>query len=67
MVANKPLTGFGTNSFYPTYKGYTLPAYKTWVSNNPDHSTVHNYFLLTAIEQGLPGLCIFLVLIIYML
>ena len=66
MVADKPITGFGTNSFYPTYKAYTLPAYKTWVSNNPDHSTVHNYFLLTTIEQGLPGLCIFLLLIVYM-
>ena len=66
MVADKPITGFGTNSFYPTYKAYTLPAYKTWVSNNPDHSTVYNYFLLTTIEQGLPGLCIFLLLIVYM-
>ena len=66
MVVNKPITGFGTNSFYPAYKSYTLPAYKTWVSNNPDHSTVHNYFLLVTIEQGLPGLCIFLVLIVYM-
>lgn len=66
MVANKPITGFGTNSFYPTYKAYTLPAYETWVSNNPDHSTVHNYFLLIAIEQGLPGLCLFTLLIVYM-
>jgi O-antigen ligase len=66
MVVNKPITGFGTNSFYPAYKSYTLPAYKTWVSNNPDHSTVHNYFLLVTIEQGLPGLCIFFVLIVYM-
>lgn len=39
-----------------------MSAYKTWVSDNPEHSTVHNYFLLTAIEQGIPGL-IFLLLL----
>jgi O-antigen ligase len=39
-----------------------LPAFKTWVSNNPEHSTVHNYFLLITIEQGIPGLLFFLLL-----
>ncbi|MEK7225678.1 MAG: hypothetical protein AAB221_08340, partial [Bacteroidota bacterium] len=38
------------------------PAFKTWVSNNNDRSTVHNYFLLTVIEQGIPGLLLLLVL-----
>jgi hypothetical protein len=33
------------------------------VSNNPEHSTVHNYFLLLALEQGLIGLFIFLALL----
>jgi hypothetical protein len=62
MVADRPLTGFGPATFYTSYRSYTIPAYKTWVSNNPDRSTVHNYFLLTAVEQGLPGLLIFLLL-----
>jgi O-antigen ligase len=33
------------------------------VSNNPEHSTVHNYFLLLALEQGLIGLLLFLALL----
>jgi O-antigen ligase len=62
MIKDNWLTGFGPNTFYDNYKGYTVPAYKTWVSNNPEHSTVHNYFLLTAIEQGVPGLLFLLFL-----
>ena len=62
MVADRPWTGFGPATFYSAYQPYAIPAYKTWVSNNPDRSTVHNYFLLTAAEQGLPGLLIFLIL-----
>ena len=63
MVNDEPLTGFGPNTFYNNYKPYTIPAYKTWVSDNPEHSTVHNYFLLLMIEQGLPGLFFFLMLL----
>ena len=62
MVEERPLVGFGPSSFYSRYRQYTVPAYKTWVSNNPDRSTVHNYFLLTAVEQGVPGLILFLIL-----
>jgi O-antigen ligase len=62
MIKDNWLTGYGPNTFYENYKGYTVPAYKTWVSDNPEHSTVHNYFLLTVIEQGIPGL-IFLLLL----
>ncbi len=62
MIKDNWLTGYGPNTFYDNYAGYTVPAYKTWVSDNDDHSTVHNYFLLTAIEQGLPGLLFLLLL-----
>ncbi len=62
MVEERPWSGFGPASFYTSYRPYTIPAFKTWVSNNPERSTVHNYFLLTAAEQGLPGLIIFLLL-----
>ncbi len=55
MIKDNWLTGYGPNTFYSNYKGYAVPAFKTWVSDNDDHSTVHNYFLLTTIEQGLPG------------
>jgi O-antigen ligase len=63
MIKDNWLTGFGPNTFYDSYRPYTIPAYKTWVSDNRDHSTVHNYFLLTAIEQGIPGLVFLLVLL----
>jgi|694.fasta_scaffold01014_8 O-antigen ligase len=67
MIDEKPFIGFGPNSFYSQYQPYTVSAFKTWVSNNPEHSTVHNYFLLIAIEQGMIGLLLFLILFIYML
>jgi len=63
MIKDNWLTGYGPNTFYDNYKPYTVPAYKTWVSDNKDRSTVHNYFLLTVIEQGIPGLFFLLLLI----
>jgi O-antigen ligase len=63
MVKDNWLTGYGPNTFYYNYKPYAIPAFKTWVSDNKEHSTVHNYFLLITIEQGLPGLIFFLLLI----
>lgn len=63
MIKDNWLTGYGPNTFYANYKPYTVPAYKTWVSDNKDRSTVHNYFLLTIIEQGIPGLFFLLLLI----
>ncbi|MEI6263909.1 MAG: O-antigen ligase family protein [Sphingobacteriia bacterium] len=67
MIAEKPIIGFGPNSFYHQYQPFTVSAFKTWVSNNPEHSTVHNYFLLITIEQGIIGLILFISLFIYML
>lgn len=60
MVRAKPLIGFGPGTFYSEYKPYTVTSYKTYVSDNPDQSGVHNYYLMTAAEQGLPGMLIFL-------
>jgi O-antigen ligase len=67
MLAEKPVTGFGPNSFYLHYRPYTVSAFSTWVSDNKEHSTVHNYFLLLALEQGVPGLIIFCLLYFGML
>lgn len=63
MIKDNPLTGYGPNTFYDHYKEYAVPAFKTWVSDNKDHSTVHNYFLLITIEQGIPGLLFFIILL----
>jgi O-antigen ligase len=62
MSKERWLTGFGPTTFYQHYKNYTLPAFRTWVSDNPEQSTVHNYFLLLLIEQGVIGLLLFLLL-----
>jgi O-antigen ligase len=63
MVKDNWATGYGPNTFYYNYRPYAIPAFKTWVSDNAEHSTVHNYFLLTIIEQGVPGLLFFLLLV----
>jgi O-antigen ligase len=63
MAREEPVTGFGPGTFYHNYQSYTVPAFKTWVSSNPERSTAHNYFLLTVSEQGLPGLLCFLLVL----
>jgi O-antigen ligase len=63
MFAAKPITGFGPNTFYDYYKNYAVDVFKTYVSNNPEHSSVHNYFLLMALEQGFIGLLLFCILL----
>ena len=45
--------------FYPNYFNYTVSAFQTYVSDNPEKSTVHNYFLLLLSEQGIIGLILF--------
>jgi O-antigen ligase len=67
MVGEKPYMGFGPNNFVNFYKSYTVTSFKTYVSDNTDGSTVHCYYLLVAVEEGLPGLIIFLTLIFYTL
>jgi O-antigen ligase len=67
MTKDSWQTGFGPNTFYDNYKSYALPAFKTWVSKNEEHSTVHNYFLLQLIEQGIIGLLLFVSVIVTLL
>ncbi len=64
MINDKPLVGFGPNGFVENYKNYTVFIFETWISENEERSGVHNYFLMTAVEQGLIGLAIFLALIV---
>lgn len=66
MLNEEKMHGFGPNSFTSYYKDYTVSAFKTWVSSNEEKSSVHNYFLLIAIEQGLPGLVLLISLLVYM-
>jgi O-antigen ligase len=62
MWEANPLVGYGPGNFYNFYKGYTVNAFKTYVSDNPEKSTAHNYFILVLVEQGIIGLLIFLLL-----
>jgi O-antigen ligase len=63
MIKDNWQTGFGPSTFYDQYKSYTLPAFKTYVSDNKEHSTVHNYFLMVLIDQGVIGCLLFVMLI----
>jgi O-antigen ligase len=67
MIGERPWTGFGPNNFYHHYQAYTARAFRTYVSDNPERSGIHSYYLMTAVEQGLPGLAIYLLLILAVL
>ena len=62
MYSEKPVFGFGPGAFYNYYKSYTDENFVTYVSDNPDRSGMHNYYLMTLVEQGIPGLVFFLAL-----
>jgi len=65
MIRDKPVTGFGPGTFFFFYQKYTVTSFKTYVSRNPEHSGIHNYFLMTTVEQGIPGLLIFMALCLF--
>lgn len=67
MIQDKPIAGFGPGTFYSNYKSYAISLFKTYVSDNPERSTVHNYYFLVLIEQGIIGFLLFIVLILYAL
>lgn len=54
--------GTGNNTFYPTYKEYANPAFITYLSDNPERSSTHNYFLLIFCDQGVFGFLLFVIL-----
>lgn len=60
MLKEKPWLGYGPGNFYFFYQKYTVSSFKTYVSDNPERSGMHNYYLMTAVEQGLPGCFIFI-------
>lgn len=64
MLKEDPVFGFGPGNFYNYYKSFTDENFVTYVSDNPEKSGVHNYFLMTATDQGVPGFFIFISLCI---
>jgi O-antigen ligase len=67
MIAEKPIVGFGPGNFHQFYKQYTLDRFSTYVSDNPEKSGIHNYYLMVALEQGIVGLIIFVFLVIFVI
>lgn len=59
--------GTGNNTFYPQYKKYANPAFVTYLSDNPEMSSTHNYFLLIFCDQGVFGVSLFVLLYLYAL
>ncbi|MBK7147737.1 MAG: O-antigen ligase family protein [Bacteroidetes bacterium] len=62
MFQERPVFGFGAGNFFPYYQRYTVTSFETYISDNEERSTAHNYFLLLLAEQGISGLAVFLLL-----
>ena len=60
MAHDRPYMGVGPGNFYNYYRSYTVDDFETYISDNEERSTVHNYYLLMLSEQGWIGLIIFL-------
>jgi len=67
MAKEKLVVGYGPGNFYNFYKAYTVSSFRTYVSDNPEKSGIHSYFLLMLVEQGIPGMLIFIALSFYAL
>jgi len=62
MIKDRFWLGFGPGTFYSNYKAYSISRFQTYVSDNPDQSGIHNYFLMTWVEQGFIGFLLFIAL-----
>ncbi len=67
LFKTQPWVGVGPNNFVAEYKKHTVTAYETYISENEERSTVHNYFLLLLTEQGLPAMLLYIALIVAIL
>ncbi len=63
MIPYRPWMGWGPGNFVNFYKGFTVSSFTTYVSDNPEQSGVHSYFLMTLVEQGWIGLLLLLLLL----
>lgn len=63
MSTEEPITGYGPNSFYYYYKPHAVAMFRTYVSRNDERSTTHNYFLYMLVEQGIPAMILYAILV----
>lgn len=64
MAPHAPVLGWGPGTFVSFYKPFAVTSFQTYVSDNPEQSGIHNYFLMTLVEQGVPGLVLFLTFLV---
>ncbi|MEO0723555.1 MAG: O-antigen ligase family protein [Bacteroidota bacterium] len=64
MAPERPFFGWGPGNFVNFYKPFAVTSFQTYVSDNPEQSGIHSYFFMTLVEQGVPGLLIFLTLLV---
>ena len=62
MISERPVLGYGPGCFYSFYKNHTVTSFKTYVSDNPEKSGIHNNYLMAFVEQGVVGFIIMLFL-----
>ncbi len=62
MLDDHPVLGFGPATFFNNYQSHTVSSFKTYVSDNPEKSGIHNYYLMTLVEQGFVGLLLLIAL-----
>jgi O-antigen ligase len=60
MSKEQLLTGYGPGNFYNFYQRYAVTSFETYVSDNPEKSGIHCYYLMMLTDQGIPGAIIFL-------
>lgn len=65
MIKDYFVTGVGPGNFVNQYKPYTVNEFSTYISENDEQSTVHNYFLFLFIEQGFAAFLLFMALLFY--
>ena len=63
MAPERPVLGWGPGNFVNFYEQFTVISFQTYVSDNPERSGVHSYFFMLVVEQGVPGLLFFIILL----
>lgn len=67
MSKEEMLTGYGPGNFYNFYKPYAVTSFETYVSDNPEKSGIHCYYMMILVDQGAPGAMIFLLFTFFVL
>ena len=65
MLKERAVFGFGPGNFHGFYKAYTVRSFETYVSDNPEKSGIHSYYLMLGVEQGVPGIIFFVAILFY--